>query len=95
MEQVKGQIQFISDLYFRMIDFGNYCVDDNFSSRCKKRKCQFKKFSITFKSYLESHEKTADEKKICFIVLCMTNLGSFLKFHQYAVNIYMPKEYQA
>ena len=38
MENPEEKIQFISNVYFRMLDFVNFCVDTHFSSSCTKKK---------------------------------------------------------
>ena len=83
MKNYKEKIQYISDVYFRKLDFANFCVDTYFSSNCTKKKSKYKRFE-GLKEYLLSVEKTNDEKKIFFIVFCMNNRGVFYKYYNLA-----------
>lgn len=58
MEKAKNDIQFINEIYSRMLDFSNYCLNLNSSNETVK------KLPVMF-------WKSIDEKRTFFIVFCM------------------------
>ena len=55
IEKLQQRVQFISDVYFRMVHFSNYCSDFHFSSGCKK--------SVSTKHLLTNFEITCYHMK--------------------------------
>ena len=94
MENFKERIQIIRDHYFRMMNLANFCIDTHFSSRCKRKKYEYKIFAKDLKRYQLNTEKPFDEKKNFFIVFCMNNKGASYKFFNLAVKKYIPKEFE-
>ena len=85
MESSYQKIEFVAELYFRMIDFSNFCLDDYYSSGCKKRKCRYEIFSGDLNKYLSNAEIKEDENKIVFIVHCVNSLDIFYSYYNLAV----------
>lgn len=57
MEKAKNDIQFVIEIYSRMLDFANYYLDLHSSSSCKKKIWQYLQFAKQLKNYLLCFEK--------------------------------------
>ena len=46
MEGIRSKIRFVTDLYFCIRDFLNFCCDAHHYSSCQKRDCRYEKSPV-------------------------------------------------
>ena len=77
------KIQFIADLYFRKLDFSNFCRDTHLSLGCRKPNCKYKIFLNCLHNYLLRGDTIEDGKRIFFTIYCMNSSNVFSCFYDF------------
>lgn len=91
MEKAERDIQFINQIYFRMLDFSNNCLDVHFSSGSNKKSASNCNLLYNWIKNFVFWENCR-WKRIFFHCFLYANLPVFLKFCELAKKGYKPKE---
>ena len=90
MEITSQTIQFIANLYFRILDFSNFCCDAHLSSASQKTNCKYEIFSCYLYKYLTRTDRSEDGKRIFLLCIVWTPWMFFLVFMMWLLkNIFL------
>lgn len=79
IEKLQQRVQFISDVYFRMVHFSNYCSDFHFSSGCKKS-VSTKNLQTNFEITCYHMKKRLMKRNLSFLFFVFQILVFFFNF---------------